>query len=69
MTRTTVSAQHVRIQALGLTDQMEVLPGICGGHPVLKGTRIPVAAIVDTLLNGRTWFFSLEPFTPRIKGD
>ena len=69
MTRTTRSAPHVRIQALGLTDQIEVLPGICGGNPVLKGTHIPVSAVLDALVYGRTWYFSLEPNQPQTKGD
>ena len=70
MIRTTrFAAPRVRIQALGLTDQIEVLPGICGGDPVLKGTRIPVCAILDTLVYGRTWHFSLEPIETQAKGD
>lgn len=69
MTRTTRHMPHVRIQALGLTDQIEVLPGICGGNPVLKGTHIPVSALLDTLAYGRTWYFSLEPIELQTKGD
>ena len=69
MIRTTRPAPHVRIQALGLTDQIEVLPGICGGNPVLKGTHIPVSVVMDALVYGRTWYFSLEPIEQRVRGD
>lgn len=69
MIRTTRYAPQVRIQALGLTDQIEVLPGICGGNPVLKGTHVPISAILDTLVYGRTWYFSLEPVQVQTKGD
>lgn len=69
MTRTARPAPPVRIQALGLTDQIEVLPGICGGAPVLKGTHIPVSAVVDALVYGRTWYFSLEPIETHFRGD
>jgi hypothetical protein len=69
MIRTARPAPHVRIQALGLTDQIEVHPSICGGAPVLKGTHIPVAAIVDALTYGKTWYFSLEPIQTHASGD
>ena len=69
MIRTVRAAPYVRIQALGLTDQIEVLPGICGGAPVLKGTHIPVSAIVDAMVYGRTWHFSLEPIQAQTRGD
>lgn len=69
MIRTARSAPHVRIQALGLTDQIEVLPGICGGNPVLKGTNIPVSAVMDAMVYGRTWYFSLVPIQERLRGD
>lgn len=29
-------------------------PAICGGHPVIKGTRIRIKVILDNLAEGRT---------------
>ena len=31
---------------------IEVNPEICGGKPVIKGTRIPVKVILELLANG-----------------
>lgn len=70
MTRMPRHSPHVRLQALGLADQIETNPAVCGGRPVLKGTRIPVSVILDTIVYGRTWHFSLEPIEPaKDKGD
>jgi uncharacterized protein (DUF433 family) len=36
-------------------DRIEIDPRMCGGKPVIRGTRIPVAAIIDQLAAGETW--------------
>ena len=33
---------------------VEINPEICGGKPVIKGTRIPVKIILELLANGWT---------------
>jgi hypothetical protein len=33
----------------------ETDPRVCGGNPVIQGTRIPVAVIVSELSDGRSW--------------
>jgi len=33
---------------------IEVNPEICGGKPVIKGTRIPVKLVLELLANGWT---------------
>jgi len=37
------------------TDRIEIDPRICGGKPVIRGTRIPVAVIMAQLAEGQTW--------------
>ena len=37
------------------TDRIEINPRICGGKPVIRGTRIPVAVIMAQLAEGQTW--------------
>ena len=36
-------------------DRIEIDPRVCGGKPVIKGTRIPVAVLVDQLAEGESW--------------
>ena len=36
-------------------DRIEIDPRRCGGTPVVKGTRIPVAVVLDQLAGGETW--------------
>lgn len=37
------------------TEHIEIDPRVCGGKPVIKGTRIPVAVLVDQLAEGESW--------------
>jgi uncharacterized protein (DUF433 family) len=36
-------------------ERIEMDPRRCGGSPVIRGTRIPVAVIIDQLASGETW--------------
>ena len=36
-------------------DRIEIDPRVCGGKPVVSGTRIPVAVIIEQLSTGETW--------------
>ena len=36
-------------------DRIEIDPRRCGATPVIKGSRIPVAVILDQLADGETW--------------
>ncbi len=38
-----------------MLQRIEIDPRRCGGTPVVKGTRIPVAVILDQLAAGETW--------------
>jgi uncharacterized protein (DUF433 family) len=38
-----------------MIDRIEINPRICNGNPVVRGTRIPVAVILDHLAAGETW--------------
>ncbi|MBI2346716.1 MAG: DUF433 domain-containing protein [Deltaproteobacteria bacterium] len=37
-----------------LLNRVIVKPGVCGGHPCIKGTRIDIAIILDALAEGAT---------------
>jgi uncharacterized protein (DUF433 family) len=36
-------------------DRIELNPRVCNGRPVIKGTRIPVAVILDQMAEGEPW--------------
>jgi uncharacterized protein (DUF433 family) len=38
-----------------MLDRIEIDPRRCGGSPVIRGTRIPVAVLLDQLAAGETW--------------
>ena len=43
-------------------DRIEIDPRRCGGTPVIKGTRIPVAVILDQMAAGESWESLLEGY-------
>jgi uncharacterized protein (DUF433 family) len=38
-----------------MLDRIEIDPRRCGGSPVIRGTRIPVAVLLDELAAGESW--------------
>ncbi|HUT13839.1 MAG TPA: DUF433 domain-containing protein [Thermoguttaceae bacterium] len=52
-----------------MTDRIEIDPRRCGGAPVIKGTRIPVAVILDQLAAGETWESLLEGYPALSRED
>lgn len=38
-----------------MMDRIELNPKVCNGKPVIKGTRIPVAVILEQIAEGETW--------------
>lgn len=45
-----------------MTERVEINPRVCGGKPVIKGTRIPVSVILDQLAEGDDWAFLLKNY-------
>lgn len=39
------------------------IPGVCGGHPIIEGTRIGVHDVIGLLVNGATIEDVLRSFT------
>ena len=50
------------------TDRIELNPKVCSGRPVIKGTRIPVAVIVELLAAGQSWADVLRGY-PELSED
>jgi uncharacterized protein (DUF433 family) len=38
-----------------MNDRIEINPRVCGGRPVIKGTRIPVQVILGQLAEAQSW--------------
>lgn len=38
-----------------MNDRIEFNPRVCGGRPVIKGTRIPVEVILGQLAGDESW--------------
>ena len=52
-----------------MIDRIELNPNICGGKPVIRGTRIPITVILDQLANGESWESILTGFPELSKED
>ena len=52
-----------------MLDRIEINPRVCNGHPVIRGTRIPVGVILDHLAAGDTWESILEGFPELARED
>ncbi len=50
-------------------DRIEINPRRCGGTPVVKGTRIPVAVIIEQLAAGESWESVLEGYPELTRDD
>ncbi|MCC6126756.1 MAG: DUF433 domain-containing protein [Pirellulales bacterium] len=51
-----------------MLDRIEIDPRRCGGTPVIRGTRIPVAVILDQLAMHESWESILQGY-PELKED
>ena len=38
-----------------MNERIEINPRVCGGQPVVKGTRIAVEVILEQLAEGESW--------------
>ena len=52
-----------------MPDRIEIDPRRCGGAPVVKGTRIPVAVVLDQLASGESWESLLEGYPELARED
>ena len=50
-------------------ERIEIDPRRCGGAPVVKGTRIPVAVVLEQLAAGETWESLLEGYPELTRED
>ena len=52
-----------------MNDRIEFNPCVCGGCPVIKGTRIPVVVILGQLADGESWDALLKGYPELTRAD
>ena len=52
-----------------MNDHIEINARVCGGQPVIKGTRISVAAILEQLAAGESWDALLRGYPELTRAD
>jgi len=52
-----------------MSDRIEINPRVCGGQPVIKGTRISVSAILEQLADGESWDSVLRGYPELTRAD
>jgi uncharacterized protein (DUF433 family) len=52
-----------------MIDRIEINPRRCGGTPVIKGTRIPVAMILEQVATGESWESLLAGYPGLVQED
>ncbi len=52
-----------------MSERIEINPRVCGGQPVIKGTRIPVSAILEQLADGESWASLLRGYSELTRAD
>jgi uncharacterized protein (DUF433 family) len=52
-----------------LMNRIEINPRVCNGKAIIKGTRIPVSAILDQIASGESWAGILKGYPELEEGD
>jgi uncharacterized protein (DUF433 family) len=52
-----------------MNERIEINPRVCGGQPVIKGTRISVAVILEQLAGGESWDSLLRGYPELAQAD
>ncbi|MCP4112253.1 MAG: DUF433 domain-containing protein [Desulfobacteraceae bacterium] len=51
------------------SDRIEIVPKVCNGKPVIKGTRIPVSVVLECLAEDENWDNLLAGFPELTRED
>ena len=52
-----------------MNERIEINPRVCGGQPVVKGTRLPVSTILEQLADGESWDSLLGGYPELTRAD
>lgn len=53
----------------GMIERIEINPRVCGGQPVIKGTRISVTAVLEQLAENESWESLLHGYPELTRAD
>jgi uncharacterized protein (DUF433 family) len=53
----------------GMNDRIEINPRLCGGQPVIRGTRISVAVVLEQLAACESWESILRGYPELTRSD
>jgi uncharacterized protein (DUF433 family) len=53
----------------GMGERIEINPRVCGGQPVIKGTRVPLATILEALAEDESWDSLLRGYPELTRDD
>ncbi len=54
---------------LTMSERIEINPRVCGGQPVIKGTRISVTAVLEQLAADESWDALLRGYPELTRAD
>ena len=54
---------------MNFLNRIELNPKVCGGKPVIRGTRIPVSVILEQIAEGESWDAVLTGYPELRKED
>jgi uncharacterized protein (DUF433 family) len=69
LTPGTLAVSMLREYGSEMSERIEINPRVCGGQPVIKGTRIPVAAILEQLAVDESWDSLLRGYPELTRDD
>ena len=52
-----------------MLERIEMDSRVCGGKPVIKGTRIPVSVVLDQIAQGSAWDVILKAYPELTRAD
>ena len=55
--------------AMESLNRIELNPRVCGGKPIIKGTRIPVSVILERIASDESWASILKAYPEIGKED
>jgi uncharacterized protein (DUF433 family) len=65
----TLAVSEQRSYGSKMSERIEIDPRVCGGQPVIKDTRIPVATILEQLADDESWDALLRGYPELTRAD
>jgi len=59
----------VPVASHAMSDRIEINPRVCGGQPIIKGTRVSVAGILEQLAANESWDSLLRGYPELTRAD